>query len=395
MTILLRAAVVHQRVQLLQIGRLAGERRAVVDHLHGDLALRHVDLDHRRVSGQETATSLSASSAARAEGRRITAAGPCSAPAKLREPQRSRNARQQAARGMRGRGRQRLDLALEALDRAARRLRWPRKARRRPSSTRLHIQARACSRRRAAALARRLQGRALRARSSPRPRGCPAPVCGARARARAAASSGESGRSSDSAPAYCAARALGARAPARRPPCSRPAPSASSSTPFLMPCSSSPAPGCSSTRKKSTMRGDRDLGLPDADGLDDHHVVARRLAHEHRLARALRDAAERPARGRGPDERALVLRASRSMRVLSPRMLPPVTGLDGIDRQHRDAMALPRSASEPERLDEAALADARRAGDADARSRRRCRHERVEDRLARARPGRRACSRAA
>ena len=39
-------------------------------------------------------------------------------------------------------------------------------------------------------------------------------------------------------------------------------------------------------------RRDGDLGLADADRLDEHDVVARRLADEHRLARALRDAAE-------------------------------------------------------------------------------------------------------
>ena len=96
-----------------------------------------------------------------------------------------------------------------------------------------------------------------------------------------------------------------------------------------MPCSSSPAPGCSSTAKKSTIERDGDLGLADADGLDEHDVEARRLADEHRLARAVRDAAERAARRRRADERRSGSRASRSMRVLSPRMLPPVTGLDG------------------------------------------------------------------
>ena len=39
--------------------------------------------------------------------------------------------------------------------------------------------------------------------------------------------------------------------------------------------------------------GDRDLRLADADGLDEHDVEAGRLAHEHRLAGAPRDAAER------------------------------------------------------------------------------------------------------
>ena len=50
-------------------------------------------------------------------------------------------------------------------------------------------------------------------------------------------------------------------------------------------------------------RRDRELRLPDADRLDDDDVVARRLADEHRLARAARDAAERAARRARPDER--------------------------------------------------------------------------------------------
>jgi hypothetical protein len=41
--------------------------------------------------------------------------------------------------------------------------------------------------------------------------------------------------------------------------------------------------------------GHRGLALADADGLDDHHVVARRLADQHRLARLLGHAAERAA----------------------------------------------------------------------------------------------------
>ena len=39
--------------------------------------------------------------------------------------------------------------------------------------------------------------------------------------------------------------------------------------------------------------GDGDLGLPDADRLDQHHVVRRRLEHRHRLAGGAGDAAER------------------------------------------------------------------------------------------------------
>ena len=53
---------------------------------------------------------------------------------------------------------------------------------------------------------------------------------------------------------------------------------------------------------------DRDLRLADADRLDDHDVARRGLAHEHRLARAARDTAERAARRRRADERVRLAR---------------------------------------------------------------------------------------
>ena len=52
------------------------------------------------------------------------------------------------------------------------------------------------------------------------------------------------------------------------------------------------------------------------------------------------------------------------MRVLSPRMLPPVRAR-GIDREHRHAVSRSHRAWSPSALDERALADAGRAGDAD------------------------------
>ena len=47
--------------------------------------------------------------------------------------------------------------------------------------------------------------------------------------------------------------------------------------------------------------GDRDLGLADADGLDQHHVVAGGLEHDHRLGGGAGDAAEGAGGRRGPD----------------------------------------------------------------------------------------------
>ena len=74
--------------------------------------------------------------------------------------------------------------------------------------------------------------------------------------------------------------------------------------------------------------GDRDFRLADADGLDQHDVVARSLAEQHGLARLRRDAAERARRRRGTDE-SLASLASFAMRVLSARIDPPVRRDDG------------------------------------------------------------------
>ena len=53
------------------------------------------------------------------------------------------------------------------------------------------------------------------------------------------------------------------------------------------------------------------------------------LAQQHRLARAAGDAAERAAGRRRPDERRRARGRARSMRVLSPRIEPPLRVLDG------------------------------------------------------------------
>ncbi len=74
--------------------------------------------------------------------------------------------------------------------------------------------------------------------------------------------------------------------------------------------------------------GDRGLRLADADGLDQHHVEARRLADQDRLAGLAGDAAQRAAGGGGPDE-GVVDAASCSIRVLSPRIDPFETDDEG------------------------------------------------------------------
>ena len=96
------------------------------------------------------------------------------------------------------------------------------------------------------------------------------------------------------------------------------------------------------------------LALADADRLDDDGVVAGGLEDEHGLARLLGHPAQRARRRAGPDE-ARSSAESRAMRVLSPRIDPPDTELDGVHGEHGHAVPL---VDEPqaERLDERALA---------------------------------------
>src|SRR5262245_14673059 len=109
-------------------------------------------------------------------------------------------------------------------------------------------------------------------------------------------------------------------------------------------------------------RRDRDLGLADADRLDQHDVVARRLAHEDGLARPPRDAAEGAAGWARPDERLRRHRQTRHARLV-PEDAAAGARARRIDRQHRDALLL-RDQVEPEGLDERALPRTRDAGHA-------------------------------
>ncbi len=100
-------------------------------------------------------------------------------------------------------------------------------------------------------------------------------------------------------------------------------------------------------------RVDGDLALADADGLDDDHVVARGLAHQHRLARPPRDAAERSARRARPDEGFGRGGQARHARLVAEDAAarPRARRIDG---EHGDA--LPEADQvEAERLDEGAL----------------------------------------
>ena len=69
------------------------------------------------------------------------------------------------------------------------------------------------------------------------------------------------------------------------------------------------------------------------------------------------------------------------MRVLSPRIEPPLRGLDG-STASTATLVTEREQVHPERFDEGALADAGRAGDAESHRVARMRHQLFEDRLA-------------
>ncbi len=141
--------------------------------------------------------------------------------------------------------------------------------------------------------------------------------------------------------------------------------SASSTTPFFRPCSSSPAPGSISTRKTIGHVGDHGLGLAGADGLDQHHVVACGFAASAWIRaswRRRRRVCPRTGEGR---TKAFGSAASRGMRVLSRKDRTAAARRGRIDREHRDLVA---AAGEKgaQRVDGGGLADPGSAGDPDA-----------------------------
>ncbi len=108
---------------------------------------------------------------------------------------------------------------------------------------------------------------------------------------------------------------------------------------------------------------DVDLGLTDADGLDEHVLAAGRVEQQRRLQRGLGEPAERAAVGHRADEHALVEEVlGEADAVAQQRALGERRG--GVDRQHADAA--PRFAARlRERADQRRLADAGRPGEAD------------------------------
>jgi hypothetical protein len=102
---------------------------------------------------------------------------------------------------------------------------------------------------------------------------------------------------------------------------------------------------------------------PGADGLEEEEVLARRVEHEHRLERRLREAAEVAARAHRPDEDARVEEV-----VAEPDPVSEQRALGErarrVDRDHADALLVAAHVPD-ERADQRGLADARRTRHAD------------------------------
>ena len=94
-----------------------------------------------------------------------------------------------------------------------------------------------------------------------------------------------------------------------------------------------------------------------------------------------RDAAEVPARRRRADERALLDGEPLHARLVAEDAAAR-HGARRVDAEHRDALAAVAHEVHAERVDERALADARHAGDADARATGRCAAARASSDLA-------------
>ncbi len=116
--------------------------------------------------------------------------------------------------------------------------------------------------------------------------------------------------------------------------------------------------------------GDGDLGLPDADRLDQHHVVPGGLEHQHRLGGGPGDAAQ-GARRRGGADVGVRVDGQRRHPGLVAQHRAAGAHRRRVDREHADPVAGGGQGG-AQRLDEGGLADAGDPGDADPRSSPRC-----------------------
>ena len=134
--------------------------------------------------------------------------------------------------------------------------------------------------------------------------------------------------------------------------------------PRLMPWSSSPPPGDTSTMKRSTIAATSTSDCPTPTVSTSTTSKPAASQSSMRLARAPGDAAERAAGGRRAHERV-----RRAGELLHARLVAEDRAAGArarrVDREHRDAVAGVDEV-QAERLDERRLARAGRAGDADA-----------------------------
>ena len=140
--------------------------------------------------------------------------------------------------------------------------------------------------------------------------------------------------------------------------------SASSTRPFLMPCNSSPAPGSISARKKSVMSQTAvsDWPMPTVSTSTTSKPAASHSSMVSRVLAATPPSVPEEGEGR---MKALSDAASRAIRVLSPRIEPPVRAEEGSTASTATLWPL-LDQVHAERVDGGGLADAGRAGDADA-----------------------------
>ena len=113
--------------------------------------------------------------------------------------------------------------------------------------------------------------------------------------------------------------------------------------------------------------GDLDLGLADADGLDQHHVAAGRVEHPQRLRGRPGQAAEVAARAPSSGCRRRRRSAWSCIRTRSPSSAPPENGEDGSTAS--TPTRCPRAGRRHERRRRRRLADPGRAGEARRRAR--------------------------
>ena len=139
--------------------------------------------------------------------------------------------------------------------------------------------------------------------------------------------------------------------------------SAISMMPAFSAWTSSPAPGHNRHDRHVGRAHDVDFVLADADGLDQHDVLAGGVEHQRCVARGAGETAEMPARRHAADEHAGVARVRLHPHPIAQHGAAGERA-GGIDRDDADG-AGPSAAARRQAIDERALPGAWRSGDAD------------------------------